>query len=69
MSNENFIIAGHACKGCKHCEQGFQLVSLNLIHWTLVLCTGFLWLAAPMFHKRCLCCGHSLYLNRHRPGA
>jgi hypothetical protein len=69
MSTSTFILSGRACRGCKHCEQGPALVSFHLLHWTLVLCTGLLWLAAPLFYKRCLCCGHSLYMNRHRPGA
>lgn len=69
MSDDYYIITGHACRGCKHCEQGAGLLALHLIHWTLVLFTGFLWLPAPLFFKRCLCCGHSLYLNNHRPAA
>ena len=65
MSDDYYIITGHACRGCKHCEQGAQLVGLYMAHWTFVLCTGFVWLLAPLFYKRCLCCGHSLYLNNH----
>ena len=65
MSNDYYIITGHACRGCKHCEQGAQLVGLKLIHWTLAMCTSFIWLLVPLFYKRCLCCGHSLYLNQH----
>lgn len=64
-SNAHFVITGKACRGCKHCEGGAQLVAFNLIHWTAAFCTGFLSLLAPMFFKRCLCCGHSLYLNKH----
>ena len=65
MSDDYYIITGHACRGCKHCEQGPLLVGLKLIHWTLVLFTGFIWLPVQLFFKRYLSCGHSLYLNRH----
>ena len=65
MSTSHVIITGHACLGCKHCEQGAQLVELYKARWISVLITGFLWLPAPLFFKRCLRCGHSLYLNQH----
>lgn len=65
MSDDYLIFPGRACRGCKHCEQGAQLLGLQLIHWTMVLFTGFLWLPVPLFFKRCLCCSHSLYLNQH----
>jgi hypothetical protein len=65
MSTSTVIITGRACRGCKHCERGAQLIGLKLLHWTLVLFTGFLWLPVPLFFKRCLYCGHSLYLSQH----
>ena len=58
----------HGCIGCKICEGGSAKIGRTVLLWTLMIFTGFMAAFAIPFSKKCVFCGHTMFLNKHVPG-
>lgn len=56
------------CIGCCVCEKGVRNVKRSVAKFFLIFCTGGFGLLILPFYKKCLYCGHSMFMNQHEHG-
>jgi len=56
------------CIGCKPCEGGISNIARSLKIFFLAIFTLGLGLLIIPFFKKCVYCGHSMFLNKHKHG-
>lgn len=58
----------HGCIGCCICEGGSQKVARTVVLWTLGIFTMGIGLLVLPFSKKCVYCGHNMFMNNHKHG-
>jgi len=64
-------LRGHiqrGCVGCKPCEGGAANIGRNMLLFFICIFTCGLGLLIIPFYKKCVFCGHSMFLNKHEHG-
>ena len=56
------------CIGCCVCEGGGKKVARTAVLWTIGICTGGIGLIILLFFKKCVYCGHNMFMNKHEHG-
>lgn len=62
------VYSQHGCIGCCVCEGGAQKVKRQAVLWTLGIFTCGLGLLVLPFYKKCVYCGHNMFMNQHKHG-
>jgi hypothetical protein len=56
------------CVGCCVCEKGAKNVGRSVVLWTIGICTAGIGLIFLPFFKKCVYCGHNMFMNKHEHG-
>jgi len=67
MSKENSMTIHKGCVGCKKCEGGAESMVISIVNVTLTVFTIGIWCLILPFFKKCPHCGHSHFMNEHKP--
>ena len=68
LPNQNIeTYTRRGCVGCCKCEGGGRNVARTTVLWCLGLFTCGIGLVVLPLSRRCVYCGHNMFMNAHRP--